>query len=112
MYSISAGEEQCRGGSVNVNVLQCVLCVHNSIIVSLHHRVHTEWQWPRSGVLSITMEKLAQPGVGGGCTPTPFHNIYHRVQKIVVHAPAKRADTLPIFLLYPYMCDLHKPRRH
>jgi hypothetical protein len=36
------------------------------------HRVHTEWQWPLSGAHSI-MEKLAQPGAGGGC----FHSIYH-----------------------------------
>jgi hypothetical protein len=26
------------------------------------HRVHTEWQWPLSGVHSTMMEKLAQPG--------------------------------------------------
>ncbi len=25
------------------------------------HRVHTEWQWPLSGVYSIMMKKLAQP---------------------------------------------------
>ncbi len=29
-------------------------------------RVHTEWQRPLSGVHSITMEKLAQAGEGGG----------------------------------------------
>ncbi len=80
VYSISAGEEQCWDGSVTVNVLQCVLCVHNSIIVSLHRRVHIEWQWPLSDVHSIMMEKSAQPGVGGRCTPTSFHYIYHHVQ--------------------------------
>jgi hypothetical protein len=96
----------CWGGSVNFNVLQCVLWVHNSINVSLHHRVHTEWQWPLFGVHSIMMEKSAQPGA----RPPPF-TISTITYKIVVHAPAKRADTLPIFLLYPYMCDLRKPRR-
>jgi hypothetical protein len=40
------------------------------------HRVHTECQWLLSGVHSITMEKLVQPGAGGGCTPTPFYYIY------------------------------------
>jgi hypothetical protein len=30
------------------------------------HRVHTEWQWPLSGVHSIMTEKLAQAGEGGG----------------------------------------------
>jgi hypothetical protein len=47
------------------------------------------------------MEKLAQPGEEGGrgCTPTSFHYIY----KVVVYAPAERADTFHLFLLYPYM---------
>jgi hypothetical protein len=30
-----------------------------------------------SGVHSIMRVKLAQAGEGGGCTPTPFHYIYH-----------------------------------
>jgi hypothetical protein len=34
---------------------------------------YTEWKPPLSGVHSITMEKLAQAGEGGGSTPTPFH---------------------------------------
>ncbi len=29
---------------------------------------------------SIMMEKLAQAGEGRGCTPTPFHSIYHRTK--------------------------------
>jgi hypothetical protein len=43
---------------------------------------YTEWQRPLSGVHvhSIMMEKLAQAGEGGGCTPFPFHYIYHHVQ--------------------------------
>jgi hypothetical protein len=51
------------------------------------------------------MEKSAQPGEGGGwgVQPTPFHYIYHHLQSCGVHAPAERADTLPLFLLYPYM---------
>ncbi len=31
---------------------------------NIGHRVHTEWQLPLSGVHSIMMEKLAQPGEG------------------------------------------------
>ncbi len=52
-----------------------------------NHRVHTEWLLPLSGLHSIMMEKLAQPGEGGGggCTPTPFHSIYHHVQSCGVH---------------------------
>jgi hypothetical protein len=48
------------------------------------------------------MEKLAQAGGGwggGGARPPPFTITY----KVVVYAPAERADTLPVFLLYPYM---------
>ncbi len=50
------------------------------------------------------MEKSAQAGAGGGCTPAPFRSIYCTITyKVVVFAPAERADTLPLFLLYPYM---------
>jgi hypothetical protein len=46
------------------------------------------------------MEKLAKAGEGGGCTPTPFHYIYHHVHScgVRLYGPAERADTL-----YPYM---------
>ncbi len=44
--------------------------------VGSEHRVHTEWQWPISGVHSIMMGKSVLAGEGGGCTPTPFHSIY------------------------------------
>jgi hypothetical protein len=54
------------------------------------------------------MEKLAQPGKGGGCTPTPFHSITI-IYKVAVYAPAERADTLPLFLLYPYICSVVAP---
>ncbi len=56
-----------------------------------NHRVYTEWQRPLSGVHSITMEKLAQAGEGGVCTPTPSHYIYHQCThqlrgQILVHS--------------------------
>jgi hypothetical protein len=41
--------------------------------------------------------KSAQPGEGEGCTPSPMKN------HVVMYSPAARADTLPLFLLYPYM---------
>jgi hypothetical protein len=52
------------------------------------HRVHTEWQTPLSGVHSIIMEKSAQPGESGGCTPTHFHYV-SVTNKVVVHTPAR-----------------------
>ncbi len=58
--------------------------------------LHTEWQLPLSGVYSIMMEKLAQTGEGAPTISTISF-------KVVVYAPAEteRADTLPLFLLYP-----------
>ncbi len=70
------------------------------------NRVHTEWQLPLSGGHSIMMEKFAQPGEVGGA---PLHahplSLYlpSHTYKVVVYAPARRADTLTPFLLYPYM---------
>jgi hypothetical protein len=43
-----------------------------------------------------------QCGEDEGCKPTPTIS-YHYVQSCVVYTPAERADTLPLFLLYPYM---------
>ncbi len=51
------------------------------------------------------MEKspwLVRVGRGGGvCTPTSFHSTI--TYKVAVDTPAERADTLPLFHLYPYM---------
>jgi hypothetical protein len=68
------------------------------------HRVHTEWQWPISGVHSIMMEKSALTGEGGGCRPIPFHSITI-MNKVAVYAPAERVDILHLFHLYP-LCTL------
>jgi hypothetical protein len=52
------------------------LCNSYSLYGSIH-RVHTEWQRPLSGAHSIMMS---------GCTPTPFHYIYHQVQSCSVRS--------------------------
>jgi hypothetical protein len=46
------------------------------------------------------MEKSAQPGEGVGCTPFTISSITY---KVVVYTPSESADTLSLFLLYPYM---------
>jgi hypothetical protein len=58
-----------------------------SILISwANHRLNTEWQRLLSGVHYILMEKLAQPGKGGGCSPTPFHSIYQQVKRCSVRS--------------------------
>jgi hypothetical protein len=47
------------------------------------------------------MEKSAHPGEGVDRPPSfPFSSIMYKVE---MYEPAKRADTLPPFLLYPKM---------
>jgi hypothetical protein len=48
----------------------------SSNIFSLHFSL-LEPQSTLSRVHSLMRVKLAQAGDGGGCTPTPFHDIYH-----------------------------------
>ncbi len=77
-----------------------------------YHRVHTEWQWPLSGVHFVMMEKSAQPGEGVGCTAAPFHYIYHHVQRYSVQWYAEGRNTPPIStllcggycILYVFLC--------
>ncbi len=66
------------------------------------HRVHTEWRLPILAypVHPIMMEKSALADEGGRCTPTPSYPITF-TYKVAVYAPAERADTLPLFHLYP-----------
>jgi hypothetical protein len=48
------------------------------------------------------MEKVAQAVRVGGAAPPPVI-ISTVTYKVVVYAPAERADTLHLFLLYPYL---------
>jgi hypothetical protein len=66
---------------------------------------YTEWQRQLSGELSIMIEKLAQAGDGGGCTPTLFH-YYTITYKVVVYAPWECRYTPFISTLHLYvLCD-------
>ncbi len=65
-------------------------------------------QRPLSDVHSIMMEKLAHSSEVGGCTPIPFHYIYHHVQSCGVPRPGTlqlrgQIYMLPLLLHYPYM---------
>jgi hypothetical protein len=48
------------------------------------------------------MEKSALAGEGVGCTPTPFQPI-SKTYKVAEYSSAERADTFPLFHLYPIM---------
>jgi len=45
--------------------------------------------------------KISPPGEGGVACP-PHFTIVTNTYKVAVYAPAKLADTLPLFHLYPY----------
>jgi hypothetical protein len=49
------------------------------------------------------MEKLAQAGEGMGGARPPLFTTSTITYKVVLYAPAEREDTLPLFLLYPYL---------
>jgi hypothetical protein len=71
------------------------------------HRVVTAAFWR---TFHPMMEKLAQPGEGGGCTarPPPFP-IFTITYKVAVYAPAEWADTHTLFRLYQYMYSVVQP---
>jgi hypothetical protein len=59
-----------------------------------------------SGVHSIMLVNLAQPREVGGCTPPPPPlSLSTTTSKVVVYALAERADTLLLFLIYPFLLD-------
>jgi hypothetical protein len=57
------------------------------------------------------MEKSTLAGEGGGASPPPF-TLFTITYKVVVYAPAERADTLPLFHRHS-ICSLwsYRPAR-
>jgi hypothetical protein len=57
--------------------------------------------------------KSAHPGEGGGVHHAlPHFTLSIITSKFVVYAPAERAVTLPLFLLYPYMYSVQVTFSH
>ncbi len=77
------------------------------LTMTWYHRVHIEWQLPLFGVHAIMMEKSAQPGENGGCTPTPFHSIYNQVQSFSVRSSWEGRCTPPSSTITLYMYYVH-----
>jgi hypothetical protein len=56
------------------------------------------------------IEKSAKSGEGMGSErPPPFTISTITLYKVVVYAPAERADTLPLYLLNTYMYSVVRP---
>ncbi len=55
------------------------------------------------------MVKSAPHGEGEGARPSLFI-LSTITSKVVTYTPAEMADTLPLFLLYPYMKSVVVPR--
>ncbi len=81
--------------------------IYCTMFVMSRPGVQIDWQCPLSGVHSIMMINSDQPGEGGGAPrPTSFTQS-SLTGKVVVYAPAERADTVLLFLLYPFLlCGL------
>jgi hypothetical protein len=73
------------------------------------------WKWPLSGVHYIMMVDSSQSGKfggGGGRVHALSLSLYiYTIMSIfVVYAPAERADTLLLLLLYPFLlCAQYDP---
>ncbi len=65
----------CYVGFMNTVCLIFIYLVLRTSTTSTNDEgVQIEWQWPLSGVHSIIMVILAQPGEGGGCTLHIYHH--------------------------------------
>ncbi len=85
-------------------------CVHVGTLYIAVDYTRTVWitECTESGdglayVHSIMMEKSTLPGDGGGCTPTPFHCIYHHIQSCSVRSSWEGRYTPPISTLPLYL---------
>jgi hypothetical protein len=73
---------------------------HSKVVPTEYTQVGNADFWR---IRSIMMETSALAGEGGGgCAPTPFILVII-TYKGALYAPSERADTLPLFHLYPYM---------
>ncbi len=84
---------------------------HFQTITIVYSTEYTEWQWPLSAAHSIMMKN--QPSlvkvVGARLPPFTISTITF---KVVMYAPAERADKLPLFLLCPHMYSVDYSQRH
>jgi hypothetical protein len=64
------------------------------------HRVATATVWR-----TVHHDRKICPGWKGWGAPPPPFTISTITYEVVAYAPAERADTIPLFLLYPYCGD-------
>jgi hypothetical protein len=80
--------------------------------VYLHKELFSKYSPIFTHFLEYYDGKIAQAVRGGGAAPPPNSTISTITYKVVVYAPAERADTLHLFLLYPYMFSVGFYTRH
>ncbi len=88
--SVEIRHRQYRGTPLPVSDNSCLHRGHRVAMATFH------------GVHSIIVENSAQPVEGGGARLPPF-TLSTITYKAEVYASANRAETFPLFLLYPYM---------
>ncbi len=88
---------------------KCLFLFSVTSLLSENHRVHrvataTFWR-------AFNHEGKIIPGWWWWGVHSLTHSLYlyHHVQSCSVYAPAERADTLVLFLLYPYMHSVETP---
>jgi hypothetical protein len=74
----------------------------------ISHRVHKVATATFWSTLHHDKKKYVQAGEGAGALPPPFL-VSTITYKVVMYTPAERADSLPLFLLYPYMYSVVNP---
>jgi hypothetical protein len=114
-FSQLRGCHRAAGGTGSGELVQQASSSHRQegfivYIIGYFKVRHTEWQWPTSGVHSIKMEKSAQLVRVGGARPSPFI-LVTITYKVAVYAATERADTLPLFHLYPYMYSVVRHKK-
>ncbi len=105
VYSTDGNWREVWGG---VKLVCMCESIHYRVTVRLHHRVHTEWQRPLSGVHCIMMEKLAQGSWGWeGCTP-PLSLYLQSRAKLQCTLQLRGQLHSPYFISTLYLlCGLH-----
>ncbi len=101
------------GGGGGGSMQSVTIVISSDIIapppLSQESMVQIDWQWPLFDVHSIMMVNSAQPGEGGGVHFLALSLYLPSRAKLCCTSWEGRADTLRLFLLYPFLLCAHFP---